>query len=262
MRQVMGIDPSLTSTGVCWGSSGEDYDVQTCTSKPIGKSVGDRIKRYERLTEQITAVCDTVRPSVILIEEYAYSKNMGGQMYLGEFGGILRAALVEYTPHVLEVTATGLKKFATGKGNSPKDLVMAHVAQRWGKIFASNDEADAFVLYQMGLCLIGQKGATTAPQREAVAKVMEGHAWTVDQIREYVAGEMKPKVGQLLRSEVLRLRGALSQIVAHEPCTDGGNCFYEHTDGDGNYMGFENADPLGVIGSMVTVARDALSKGV
>lgn len=183
---LLGIDPSLTSTGLCWGTSAEDYQVQTCGSKPIGKSVTDRVRRYERLVEQIVTVCDRVRPSLILIEEYAYSKNMGGQMYLGEFGGILRFHLIDYTPHVIEVTATGLKKFATGKGNSPKDLVMAHVAQRWGKIFASNDEADSFVLYQMALCLAGRQEPATGPQREAVAKIMDGHGFTVDQLREWI----------------------------------------------------------------------------
>ncbi len=63
---------------------------------------------------------------------------------------------------------------------------------------------------------------------------------------------------QILRTEVLKLREALKTIVDAEPCTDGGNCFYEHVDGDGNYMGFENADPLGVIGGMVATARKAL----
>jgi hypothetical protein len=62
----------------------------------------------------------------------------------------------------------------------------------------------------------------------------------------------------ILRAEVYRLRQALKYIVHAEPWTDGGNCVYEHADADGNYMGFQNVDPLGVIGFMVSVAHKAL----
>jgi len=182
---IAAIDPSLTSTGVCVGTTNDDLQINCVGSKPRGKTVLDRIRRYEGLIAGILAHVDAVRPRLILIEEYAYSKNMGAQMYLGEFGGLLRYHLVDYTPHVIEVTASCLKKFATGKGNAPKDVVMAHVAQRYGRLFNNNDEADAFVLFQMALCIAGRQEPATIPQREAVAKVVSGHDATAQQIAEY-----------------------------------------------------------------------------
>jgi len=192
MHAIAAIDPSLTSTGLCWGTDADDFQVTCCSSKPIGKTVLDRVKRYEDLTSRILGILEPCRPRLILIEEYAYSKNMGGQMYLGEFGGILRLHICDYTPHVIEVTASCLKKFATGKGNAPKDIVMAHVQKQWGQIFRNNDEADAFCLYQMALCIAGRQKPANQAQREAVAKVLSGHCATSEQIIEFCEHGDKP----------------------------------------------------------------------
>lgn len=189
---ICGIDPSLTSTGICLGTDPEQFSIQCRGSKKRGDTVLDRVKRYEQLVADILGGLEKSRPALILIEEYAYSKNMGGQMYLGEFGGILRWNLIDITPHVIEVTASCLKKFATGKGNAPKDVVMAHVAKNTGRIFNSNDEADAFVLYEMALCITGRQKPRNEAQREAVAKVLSGHSATSEQITSFCAGEPKP----------------------------------------------------------------------
>lgn len=190
---IAAIDPSLTSTGVCYGTDGDDFCVVCCGSKPRGKTVLDRVKRYEGLIEQVERILCAVKPSLIFIEEYAYSKNMGGQMYLGEFGGLLRWHLVEHTPHVYEVTASALKKFATGKGNAPKDIVMAHVAQRYGRVFANNDEADSFVLYQMALVASGRIEAANQGQRDSVAKVLSEHPLTSEDLRRVCSDGLPEK---------------------------------------------------------------------
>lgn len=186
---VVGIDPSLTNTGICYGSTDDTWQVTTCSSVKLGDSVFDRVRRYESLVAKIMRILETVKPTLILIEEYAYSKNMSGQMYLGEFGGILRWNITDLTEHVYEVTASGLKKFATGKGNAPKDLVMAHVAQRYGQLFKNNDEADSFVLYQMALVAAGRVEAANAAQRESVAKVLSEHRLTAEDLRTLCSGQ-------------------------------------------------------------------------
>jgi len=182
-RAIAAIDSSLTSTGVCYGTDQDDFAVTCCNSKPRGKTVLDRVKRYEGLVEDVIRIVAAVKPAMIFIEEYAYSKNMGGQMYLGEFGGILRWNLIDYTPHVYEVTASALKKFATGKGNAPKDVVMAHLAKRYGRLFQNNDEADSFVLYQMALVASGRIEADNQSQRDSVSKVLSGHSLTSSEVR-------------------------------------------------------------------------------
>lgn len=189
---IAAIDPSLTSTGLCYGTDATDCEVICCGSKPNGKSVGDRIRRYEGLVGKIEHVLSTVRPRLILIETYAFSKNLAGQMDLGEFGGLLRWHLMDHTPHLIEVAATCLKKFATGKGNAPKEVVIGHVQKNWGRLCANSDEADAFCLYMMALCIVGRQKPANQSQREAVAKVLSGHSATAEQITEFCNGGEKP----------------------------------------------------------------------
>lgn len=55
---------------------------------------------------------------------------------------------------------------------------------------------------------------------------------------------------------------ALENIVKQQPCCEGGGCFYPMHDGDGNYIGEQNVDPLGVIQGMVQTAQDALTPNV
>lgn len=59
-------------------------------------------------------------------------------------------------------------------------------------------------------------------------------------------------------NEVLRLRAALENIVKAQPATEGGGCFYPMHDGEGNYIGEQNVDPLSVIQSMAQIAGEAL----
>lgn len=62
------------------------------------------------------------------------------------------------------------------------------------------------------------------------------------------------------RAEAERFRTALENIMTQQPCLEGGGCFYPMFDGDGEYIGEQNVDPISVIGGMVETAQDALSK--
>ena len=54
------------------------------------------------------------------------------------------------------------------------------------------------------------------------------------------------------------LRSALLEIINQQPCIEGGGCFYPMHDGEGNYIGQNHIDPIGVIQGMVETAKRAL----
>jgi len=192
METIVGIDPSLTSTGICYGTSADNWQTIAIKSKPRGTDVAGRIKRYEGIIEQIERVLSTVRPKLILIEAYSYGSNYGKTSDRAELGGLIRWHAIDYTPHILEVAPTTLKKFATGKGAGDKSIVQAHVQKRWGQIFPTDDECDAFCMYQLALCISGRQQPETEPQREAVEKVVSGHPATAEQIVEFCNAVEKP----------------------------------------------------------------------
>jgi crossover junction endodeoxyribonuclease RuvC len=182
---ILGLDPSLTSTGICYGTGPDDWQSLAVVSKARGEDVLSRVKRCEFVVEQIERILVTVKPRLILIEDYAFASKYGKPAYRAELGGLIRWHCIEYTPHILEVAPTSLKKFATGKGAGDKSLIQAHVQRRWGQMFETDDECDAFCLYQMALCISGRQKPETQPQRDAVKTVVSGHPSTAQQIIEF-----------------------------------------------------------------------------
>jgi crossover junction endodeoxyribonuclease RuvC len=70
-------------------------------------------------------------------------------------------------PYVL-VAPTTLKKFATGKGNADKALIIKAVFQRWAHDVDNNNSADAVVLNYIGRAIVGDWQPTTDQQREVI----------------------------------------------------------------------------------------------
>lgn len=169
---IIGIDPSLT--GFAMAFDGEPVRLYELSSKPNGKDAASRVNRYEDLIdlaeERIKEFLpDGRRPRLVIIEGYAHAKGQGAHA-IGEFGGLLRRRLVvDFNVSIVEVAPSKLKKFATGKGNSPKSVVASHLTKRYGVAFDSDNQADAFGLLQMGRVLVGDVEPATKAQREAVA---------------------------------------------------------------------------------------------
>ncbi len=192
MNSIATLDPSLTSTGLCIGTCAADWSCTAIKSDGHGDNVSERMKRCESIIEIITGLLDAAQPSLILVEAYSYASKFGQPAYRHELGGLLRWHLLDYTPHVIEVAPTTLKKFVIGKGAGDKALMQAHIERRWGQIFKTDDQADAFGLFQMALCISGLQEPATEPQREAVAKAVSGHSATARLIAEYCTNHVKP----------------------------------------------------------------------
>ena len=153
---------------------GDQWLLKEFPSKPHGADVRARVVRYDGLVASIVDFLEANGPIVaIYIEGYAFSRNGASQRWPVEFGGLLRWHLVDVSPKVKEVPPTTLKKFTTGKGNTPKSAVLAHVVRRWGELFDSDDAGDAFALHKLGLVAEGKQQAVTREQREAIAVLID-----------------------------------------------------------------------------------------
>lgn len=167
---ILAIDPSLTGTAVVRGGE-HDHEMARFASHNLGDSALDRIKRYDDLVERIMEWIGDGPFAAAYIEGYSFGSKCNREL-LGEFGGLLRWRLADVTDKIYEVTPATLKKFATGKGAGGKDLVAAHLAKRYGFLFHTNDEFDAFGLYRLGLVCEGLVGADNQAQREAADRVL------------------------------------------------------------------------------------------
>lgn len=165
---VVAIDASLTSSGVVWGS-GVLQQMKLIKVKSKGparlKAIRDQVKEILLEGERAGDLDETL----VLIEGYAYGK--GHQAHqIGELGGVLRLMFHEMSVATIEVGPTVVKKFATGKGNASKDLVLSSVTNRTGMVFSSNDLTDAMALYCIGRSMLGlQNPMGTLPSNHSAA---------------------------------------------------------------------------------------------
>lgn len=165
---VIGIDPSLTATGVGVGHSpeaaawGEEQQFQVRTLGRSGKndeSLYTRLDRIELLADEIRDVAVSLMqwPSLALIETPAYAQSTGKTHdRSGLWWEVVRTFRRELQIPIVEVSIQKVKTYATGKGNSAKDTVLIDVARRYTDVaIANNNEADAFTLVAIGMRLIG-----------------------------------------------------------------------------------------------------------
>ena len=166
-RTIVGIDPSLTGTAVVI-----DGKATMFKSKPHEPTVRARLTRIQELALAVTNFVSPRPDMAIFIEGYSLTANPTGATTLCEYGGLLRLYLLTEGSAMYEVPPSSLKKFATGKGNSKKDLVAAHIAKRYGVMFDTNDAYDAYGLYRFGLVAMGMEDPANQAQLEAVQAVM------------------------------------------------------------------------------------------
>lgn len=168
---VLGFDASLTSSGFAYNTI---YGgLVTGTIKPPKLRGTRRLAwiRHEVYELLHTALPNklTEPPALFVIEDYAMGAK-GRTFDIGELGGIVKLEAWTYKVNILRVPPSSLKMFATGKGNADKNQVMLAVETIWGKDIAQNDEADAFVLLQMGLAYLNKSKVRSKVRRNALSK--------------------------------------------------------------------------------------------
>ena len=150
MTTVVGIDPSLTSTGVV--ILAEDQ-VHAHTLTPREEKRKGRLQGVRRLCwirDQVMALLDC--PAMVAIEGPSYGSAQGRQVSIGELHGVLKTAMWEQGYFIVVVPPASLKKFATGKGNASKfDMQKAGI--RAGVDFGNEDEVDAYFLARIARAL-------------------------------------------------------------------------------------------------------------
>lgn len=134
-KRYVGIDPSLTSTGVVILNDDAEI-IDSMVIKPKKKDAA-------RLIEIELALWELL-PNNVALEGYAMGSRYGREA-AGELGGVIRRALYLQGSTYVVVPPASLKKFAA-KGNAKKDEVRLEVYKRWGVEFETNDEVDAYVL--------------------------------------------------------------------------------------------------------------------
>lgn len=160
---VVGLDLSLTSTGVAWS---------TGTVESLKTELKDE-PRLIWLRNKLVETLEMAAADVVVLEGYSFGSKFSRGHAAGELGGVVKVELYEelQIPFAI-VPPTVLKKYATGAGGgakSSKEKVLIEAVKRFPDVAVTgSDEADALWLRAMGMHYYGEPLVEMPKDRELV----------------------------------------------------------------------------------------------
>lgn len=154
--RTVGIDPSLTATGIATFTDAQGWRVGRVHTEPSGPAQSATIGRIRTIRDGVVELLGGFRSDDIVVIE-------GFMMMQGSSRGAiiynwykLVEAIVEAGIEPIVVAPATRAVYATGGGNGGKDRVMSQLYRRFPESGAdTNDEADAVFLAAIGRHLAG-----------------------------------------------------------------------------------------------------------
>lgn len=165
--RVIGLDLSLTSTGVATSEAGQPGIATNLLSCKALRGVERLYWIREKVMELVTG--PPTQTTLVAMEGYSFGSRNSQAHSLGELGGVIRLACASRGIPILLVPPGTLKKFVTGKGNATKPEMAVGLYKRWGIEKPDDNEADAAALALYGRCACGIDEPATKEQREALS---------------------------------------------------------------------------------------------
>lgn len=163
-RRVIGIDLSMTSTGLAVIANGV-IATHTVTSRPDDGSLRGFLYRSERIARQIDEAVKFDRTDLVIIEGMAFGAKSSSLDKIHAHWWLVVKYISEFIDQEPVVITSGQRcKYATGKGNTKKDIVLAAVLKRYPQAdVKGNDEADAVIFAAMGARHLGRPVEESLP---------------------------------------------------------------------------------------------------
>ena len=176
MRPVVGLDLSLTGTGVTVINAG----VHTALFGAKGHKSDTLQMRADRLDTLFSQIVNVIpEHALVVIEQPAYSSVGGSHHDRSGLWWIIVHHLYQFHD-IAEVPPSTLKKYAVGKGGGPgatKGAVIEAVTRRYPDVSTGGDDniCDSFVLAAMGSRHLGRPLEESLPQTHLAA--MDAVRW-------------------------------------------------------------------------------------
>lgn len=178
MKTVVGIDPSLTETGIAAVSQAKPQTrLHLVKSGPIpgGGTWDQRLRRINTIADEVVDFTQEQYPDLVVIEALPPNvKSTSGHDRSGVWWNIYNQLWSAGVP-VLVATSSQRSKYGCGKGNAAKDVVLAAAIRRYLDItIVNNNIADAVILAAMGRRMLDCPMEDHIPQanRDALAKLV------------------------------------------------------------------------------------------
>lgn len=146
MSKIFGIDLSFSNTGYYILQDKPEFGI--ISSKPA--EFNNDMSRINYITDCLMEKIESVKPDLILMEDYFVGPNAFSVTKLVGLGSIMRFKILKSGRGFLLIAPTQLKKFQTGSGKAKKDNMLLSIFKKHGFETTSNDLADACALCYFG----------------------------------------------------------------------------------------------------------------
>jgi len=146
----VGIDPSFSGTGLIILDENTEIISRVLISTKKKDELYDVERRMIEVENQLKFILDyshLIRG--IFIEEISFGSKGQASEQLAALNYHIRIFLYNNKLHFKTISPMGLKKWATGKGNCKKDLMLLKCYKRFGIEFEDDNLCDAYLLARM-----------------------------------------------------------------------------------------------------------------
>lgn len=174
--KIIGIDPSLTATGIAVVDTQDRLHILTHTITSKGHRDDSWAERCARINVLARRIIDTAEGAdhVVIESPSLGQQRQGGALDRAGLWWAILTGLHRVTP-ITAVPPATRAKYATGKGNAGKDAVLLAVAKRYPQAdIEDNNQADALALAAIGARLAGEPIEDSIPRthRDALVGLM------------------------------------------------------------------------------------------
>lgn len=152
---ILGIDQSLTATGLCLSTNA----LEVMVIKTLDTEKMSNVDRIETVISGIDSLIQTAgfaEPFTVVREGYSFQSRTNNAFQLGELGGCINQLLHKYALRIriMILPPTTVKLLTLGSGGIKKDSAyLMKVFKCTGKEFEDDNQADAFLLCKAGFIL-------------------------------------------------------------------------------------------------------------
>lgn len=144
----MGIDPSLTNTGIVVVRNGKAIGNLLATTRPDKEREHDDQQRIDFIAKEVMARCEHFRPTMVGIENHAFGIQHGDTRP-HEVAGVIKLELWRAGIPFVVKGISEVKKFATGNGRASKEQMVAAALAEGFKQGKNHNLADAYFVAKL-----------------------------------------------------------------------------------------------------------------
>lgn len=176
--KIVGLDLSLVATGIATENGAEVLRYRM-PSDANDYDRAHRLKHLGILVDRLTRDAD-----VVVMEGHSFNSKNTHAHSLGELHGVVKVTLLQRGVPLQIIPPASLKKFATGKGNADKNLMLATAIRDLGYAGSDHNEADALFLQWMGVAWYERVSRREAFAPQYRLEVVQSIRWVAPRARE------------------------------------------------------------------------------